>query len=161
MGGFLLVWQAGCRHGCGAKEKGRGLNQPVAWSSENWADFSVHTGRYKSWKFWGGVFSRSKCMAHVGSFWCVCVCVLSFPQLKSLFANGETTELSGKCIVNLAKGGILCFFTWQQTQCVLPKTRLHMRFSEVRCQTGVEPSTLRYFLFTLKTKTWCQWREKF
>lgn len=31
----------------------------------------------------------------------------SVPQFKDVFANGETTELSGKCIVNLAKGGII------------------------------------------------------
>lgn len=31
------------------------------------------------------------------------------PQMKDVFANGETTELSGKCIVNLAKGGIILY----------------------------------------------------
>lgn len=36
----------------------------------------------------------------------------SVPQFKDVFANGETTELSGKCIVNLAKGGIiLCVYS--------------------------------------------------
>lgn len=30
---------------------------------------------------------------------------LCLPQMRNVFVSGETTELSGKCIVGLAKGG--------------------------------------------------------
>lgn len=32
------------------------------------------------------------------------MCGFTFTQIRDVFVNGETTELSGKCIVNLAKG---------------------------------------------------------
>lgn len=54
----------------------------------------------------GEIRLHSSSLVFVGFFRLLLSSGFSFHQMKDVFSNGETTELSGKCIVSLAEGGI-------------------------------------------------------
>ena len=78
----------------------------MAGGSTDRAGESVDTGERDS-TFSGKLFSHNQFIFMVASSVLCIFCYISgfsFLQLKNAFANGETTELSGRCIVNLATG---------------------------------------------------------
>lgn len=87
---------------------GRGQSRPSWWISSYWR--KIHRKIIR----WDFSFSKrwTHCWMAASSVFCFLIYFSSFsyflpPQFRDVFANGETTELSGRCIVNLANGEII------------------------------------------------------
>ncbi|XP_035526287.1 dehydrogenase/reductase SDR family member 1 [Morone saxatilis] len=77
---------------------------------------------------------------------------VSFPQLKDVFANGETTELSGKCIVNLAKDKNLMSLTGK----VLMTCDLSRRYGikDIDGRSVVDFTSLKFLVTQVPYLSW-------
>lgn len=106
---IFVVWSAGSRYGVWTEKEWGNLCQPVAGGGSDRAGESAYIGWgcNTGWRCPGRLFKLTTLALSLLLIPFSQIKSYCFPQMRDVFINGETTEMSGRCIVHLAKGRIL------------------------------------------------------
>lgn len=105
---IIAVRSAGSRYGVRTEKEWSSFCQPVAGGCSDRADQSVCPGEgcTTEWRFPSRLLKLTSTALLLLSIPVSQMKSFCFHQMRDVFINGETTELSGRCIVNLAKGRV-------------------------------------------------------